>query len=240
MLHTVEIYFLLFFIYSILGWIMEVTAKLVRERKFINRGFLIGPYCPIYGYGVLLMTFFLRKYQDDIAATFIFSILICGTLEYFTSYFMEKFFHARWWDYSNKKFNINGRVCLETLIPFGTIGCLIIYITNPIILNILDKLPNLAVHIISALLFVGYISDNIISCKIILNLKEVSVAVKDNTEEISQKVKNIISNKSLFHRRLVKAFPNIKTKVDLKEWLTKREAKMDALKEKINKKYVEK
>lgn len=240
MIHTVEIYFLLFLAYAILGWIMEVVLKLITEKKFINRGFLIGPYCPIYGYGVLLITLLLKKYQEDIFATFIFSIIICGILEYFTSYFMEKIFHARWWDYSNKKFNINGRICLETLIPFGIMGCLIIYVTNPIILNTLNRPPNLLVHIISAFLFICYIVDNIISCKIIFNLKEISVSLKDNTEEISQKVKNIISKKSLLHRRLVEAFPNIKAKVNLKEWLTKREEKIDELKNKINKKYIEK
>lgn len=233
MIHTVEIYFLLFFTYSVLGWIMEVTLKLITERKFINRGFLIGPYCPIYGYGVLLITLLLKKYQDDVIATFIFSILICGLLEYFTSYFMEKFFHARWWDYSKKRFNINGRICLETLIPFGIMGCLIIYITNPIILSALNKIPELALHIVSIILFICYIADNIISGKIISNLKEVSTNLRDNTEEISQKVKNIISKKSVLHRRLVKAFPLIKSKVNLKEWLTKQEEKISELKNKI-------
>ena len=212
MLKSIEIYFLLFFTYAVLGWIMEVILKLISEKKFINRGFLIGPYCPIYGYGVLLITILLRKYQDDIVATFMFSILICGLLEYFTSYFMEKIFHARWWDYSQRKFNINGRICLDTLIPFGIMSCLIIYITNPIILNLLNRLPDLVVHIVSILLFICYIVDNIVSGKIILNLKEMSVNVKDNTEEISQKVKNIISKKSALHRRLVKAFPDLKNK----------------------------
>ena len=167
MIRNIEIYFLLFFIYSILGWTMEVIRVLIHERKFVNRGFLIGPYCPIYGYGVLLLTFLLKKYQEDIVATFIFSILICGLLEYFTSYFMEKIFHARWWDYSKRKFNINGRICLETLIPFGIMGCAILYITNPVILNLLNKIPDLILHIVSVILFILYIIDNIVSGKII-------------------------------------------------------------------------
>lgn len=234
MLHTIEIYFLLFFTYAILGWIMEVVLKLITEREFINRGFLIGPYCPIYGYGVLLITFLLRRYQNDILATFIFSILICGILEYFTSYFMEKIFHARWWDYSNKKFNINGRICLETLVPFGILGCSIVYVTNPAILNIINSIPDLLLHIISSILLVCYIADNIISFKIIFNLREISLDLKDNTKEISEKVKRIISNKSLLHRRLIKAFPKIKSKVNLKEWITERENKIKELKKKIN------
>lgn len=229
MIHTVEIYFLLFFAYAILGWIMEVVLKLISQKKFINRGFLIGPYCPIYGYGVLLITFLLRKYQNDFWATFIFSIFICGVLEYITSYLLEKIFHARWWDYSNKKFNINGRICLETLIPFGIMGCLIIYVTNPIIIDFLNKLPSLLIHITSIALFMCYIVDNVISCRIIFNLREISTNLMDNTEEISKKVKNIITKKSILHRRLIEAFPNLKAKVNLKEWLTKKEEKIKKL-----------
>lgn len=233
MLRTIELYFLLFFTYSVLGWIMEVIKTLIDNKKFVNRGFLIGPYCPIYGYGVILLTILLKKYQSDIPATFIFSILICGTLEYFTSYFMEKIFHARWWDYTNRKFNINGRICLETLLPFGIMGCLILYIVNPAFLGVYSKIPNIALHIICGILFIVYIVDNIISGKIVLNLKEISLNVKDNTEEISKKVREIISKKSILHRRLVEAFPNIKQKVDLKEWLSKKEEKINALKNKI-------
>lgn len=206
---------------------MEVTRILIHNKKFVNRGFLVGPYCPIYGYGALAMTFLLRKYQNDILATFIFSILICGVLEYFTSYFMEKIFHARWWDYTNRKFNINGRICLDNLIAFGILGCIILYITNPVILSLLSKIPNMLLHILSGVLFVVYIADNIISSKIILNLKEISVNVKDNTEEISQKVKNIISKKSALHRRVVNAFPDIRTKVNLKNWLTEKRHEKD-------------
>lgn len=230
MLKTIEIYFLLFLTYSIIGWIMEVTLKLIHDKKFINRGFLIGPYCPIYGFGVLLLTILLKKYQDDFVATFIFSILICGTLEYFTSYFMEKIFHARWWDYSQRKFNINGRICLETLIPFGIMGCSIIYLTNPILLETLNRLPVTLVHIISIILFIGFTTDAIASFKIIANLKEISLNLKDNTEEISNRVRKIITSKSKLHRRLVKAYPAIKTKVNLKDWITKGEEK---IKEKI-------
>ena len=215
MLRTIELYFLLFFTYSVLGWIMEVTKTLIDKKKFVNRGFLIGPYCPIYGYGVILLTILLKKYQSDIPATFIFSILICGTLEYFTSYFMEKIFHARWWDYSKRKFNINGRICLETLLPFGIMGCLILYIVNPAFLNIYEKMSNIALHIICGILLAVYITDNIISGKIISNLKE---------------VKKIITQKSGLHRRLVEAFPNIKAKVNLKDWITKGEEKINELK----------
>ena len=119
----IRVAFILFMFYSIFGWVLEVLGKLIECKRFINRGFLIGPYCPIYGVGAILITALLGKYQDDIIALFIMAIVLCGTLEYLTSYVMEKVFHARWWDYSQRKFNINGRVCLYTIIPFAKELC---------------------------------------------------------------------------------------------------------------------
>ena len=120
--YTFQIYFLLFISYSILGWLMEVTVKYFQFRRFINRGFLIGPYCPIYGWGAILITLLLKKYIDDPIALFALGMMLCAILEYFASYLLEKTFKARWWDYSNQKFNINGRICLKTMIVFGLLG----------------------------------------------------------------------------------------------------------------------
>ena len=141
--YDIRMYFLLFMIYAILGWLMEVTCKLIQYKRFINRGFLIGPYCPIYGYGALLITILLHKYTNDPIVLFIMAIVVCGTLEYLTSYFMEKIYKARWWDYSQKKFNINGRVCLGTIVPFGLLGLLIMYVLNPFFLGKIGKLSEL-------------------------------------------------------------------------------------------------
>ena len=217
----IKIYILIFFIYAIAGWIMETVSISIRNKKFVNRGFLIGPVCPIYGYGVVLVSILLKKYQDDIIATFCMSIIICGLLEYFTSYFMEKIFNARWWDYSQKKFNINGRICLENLVLFGIASCFIIYITNPFIVSKIELIPSNMQTTIIVMLLLIHIVDNIVSYKIILNLKQVSNEIKDNTLEISEKVRHIIHSKSIFHRRLVNAFPNIKEKVDFRKWTLK-------------------
>ena len=218
MIREIEQYIALFFIYSIAGWIMETVQLSIREKKFINRGFLIGPYCPIYGSGVVLITILLQKYYDDIPATFFLSILICGTLEYVTSYFMEKIFKARWWDYSARKFNINGRICLETLVPFGIAGTVITIWINPFLLKYINIVPNLAMHIILGIISILFISDSIVSFKIIFNLKEMSKEFKDNTDEISNKVKRIIRKKMVLYRRLVRAFPRIKENVFYSKW----------------------
>lgn len=210
-LHTIEIYFLLFITYAFFGWLMEVICKLIQEKRFINRGFLIGPYCPIYGWGALAITILLKKYLDDPIALFFMSVIICSVIEYLTSYILEKKYHARWWDYSNKKYNINGRICLETLIPFGLLGMIISYFTNPIFFGWYSSFSDIGLHIISGLLLLIFITDNIISSRIVAAIKAEGInATKDNTEEITQFVKQKLREKSMFHRRLVNAFPNMK------------------------------
>lgn len=227
MLKEVQIYFLLFFMYAVFGWIMEVLNTFRVEKKFINRGFLIGPYCPIYGLGVILITFLLKKYQNDIVVTFIFSILICAILEYITSYILEKIFHARWWDYSNRKFNINGRICLENLLIFGILGCFIIYISNPFLINMLNKLSPIALNIISIVLLIGITTDIIVSSNVIINLRDVHKTLnKDYTEEISKKVKKIIQSKFTLQKRLLKAFPNIRNTINFEELIEKLKRKL--------------
>ncbi len=210
-LHTIEIYFLLFITYAFFGWLMEVICKLIQEKRFINRGFLIGPYCPIYGWGALAITILLKKYLDDPIALFFMSVIICSVIEYLTSYILEKKYHARWWDYSNKKYNINGRICLETLIPFGLLGMIISYFTNPVFFNWYSSLSDIGLHIISGLLLLIFITDNIISSRIVAAIKAEGIkATKDNTEEITQFVTQKLREKSMLHRRLVNAFPNMK------------------------------
>ena len=225
MLHTIEIYFLLFISYAFLGWCMEVTCKFIQHKKFINRGFLIGPYCPIYGWGALAITILLKRYMEDPLVLFVMSTLICSIIEYLTSYFMEKKYHARWWDYSNKKFNINGRICLETLIPFGILGVAIMYGTNPILFKLYNQIPQLVINILTAILFIGFIVDNIISSNIISSINvEGNKLIKDNTEEITEKIKQVLRQKSWLHRRLINAYPGLK---NIKVKIKKVEQKID-------------
>lgn len=189
MIYNLEIYFMMFIFYSVAGWLMEVTLGLIEKHKFVNRGFLIGPYCPIYGVGVVSVSLLLSKISNNIILLFLLSTLICGTLEYLTSYLMEKIFHARWWDYTRRKFNINGRICLETLIPFGVISVLVICFVNPWLLNILYQIPNNTLNILVIVLMLVYLIDSFISFTIIVRFKNLSKKEKDNTEEIAKKVR---------------------------------------------------
>lgn len=189
MIENIENYILIFFTYAFAGWVMESIGGIFKVKKFVNRGFMIGPYCPVYGIGVVFTNLLLKKYINDIPVLFFLSILICGTLEYFTSYMMEKLFNARWWDYKNQKFNINGRVCLETLLPFGIAATIILCKINPFLVNLYSELPRIVIHIITGTLIIGFIIDFIISFRIILSFKGEIYSNKDNTEEISEKVK---------------------------------------------------
>ena len=232
MLHTIEIYFLLFLTYAFLGWCMEVTCKLIQFKRFINRGFLVGPYCPIYGWGALAITLLLQRYTNDIIVLFVMAVIVCSFIEYFTSYFMEKKYHARWWDYSNKKFNINGRICLDTMIPFGILGVFIMYVSNPFFIDIYNNIPDIWLHIIAGILFTLYIIDNIVSSRIISSIHVEEEKIADNTEEITNeiatKIKQLLKQKSWLHRRLVNAYPNFRfEKLELiKERLEKRKQKI--------------
>ena len=200
-------YFLLFMIYSFFGWVMEMIVCSIYDKKVVNRGFLIGPYCPIYGCGCILIISLLFKYRSDPITLVIMAILICGLLEYFTSYIMEKLFKARWWDYSNKRFNINGRICLETLVAFGGLALLLTYIINPFFVGIIDGFSNVLLIVLAMILLVIFIVDMSISLKVISGFKKVARSVnKDNTEEITKKVKELLLERNWLYKRLVGAF----------------------------------
>ena len=242
MFNTIKIYFLLFLIYSFLGWCMEVCVSLVERKKFVNRGFLLGPYCPIYGSGAILITLLLNVFKDKPVLLFFMAILVCGILEYLTSFFMEKIFRLIWWDYSKKKFNINGRVCLDTIIPFGILGMIIMYITNPFLLEKINILPSNVLSIIFYIMLVIYVIDNIISLTTILGIRSTTTKVnrenrEDNTEEITKKVREILLGKSFVKRRLINAYPKLQAiKIKVKEKIEQTKEEIGKQKEILDKK----
>ena len=209
-MHSFLFYFIVFIIYSFLGWLLEVIYGLITRKKFINCGFLIGPICPIYGFSAIFIIIYLVKYKNDPAAVFILGAFICTLIEYITSYLMEKLFKVRWWDYSNYKFNINGRVCLYFSFIFGIGAILTVCFINPIIINLVNLIPNIWMLIISIILLILFLSDVITSFNIINKVKLTAQNVsKDYTEEINKKVNSIFQNK-IFQARLLHAFPKLK------------------------------
>ena len=172
----------------------------------------MGPICPVYGLGAVAITGALFKYSDDYFVVFGLSAILCGVLEYFTSYAMEKIFHARWWDYSNFKYNINGRICADTLILFGFAGIGILKLVNPLFdYLIFDNISGSLLDVLCIIFGITLIADIVFSFIIINKIKNISdIALserRDSTEDISKKVREIIMEKSLPYRRILEAFP---------------------------------
>ena len=204
---------LLFFAYAFLGWCIEVTLKYFQFHRFINRGFLTGPWLPIYGSGAVLITVAIKglaPLESSIGTTFAVSFLLCGFLEYMTSFVLEKRFHARWWDYSQKPMNLHGRVWIGNLILFGLGGVVIVDLVNPLLL-LLSRHMSLTVREILALcLSAVFLADYVISHFVLKLVKRgVESSEADNTEAISKEVRLLLSNRSVFYRRFAEAYPEV-------------------------------
>ena len=224
---TFLLYFYIFFIYSIIGWVLESLYVSLQQKKIVNRGFLIGPYCPIYGFGALGMILYLEQYKDNVITVFLLAIFICSILEYMTSYLMEKIFKARWWDYSDKKFNLNGRICGQNALLFGIGGVIIVYFAHPILNDILLSLDKKVLLIISIISLIIYLTDTIVSLNIINKLKYTITSIdtkKDSSQEFSKLVREtLLKGNKILQGRLFSAFPNIDLKalLDIKSFLKK-------------------
>lgn len=190
----VKKYFLLFVMYSMVGWVMEILLTIVCLKKFVNRGVLIGPYLPIYGVGCLLIILLVERFKDRPLLLVISSMLICSSLEYATSFLLETLFNTRWWDYSNSFMNLNGRICLSTTVLFGILGALIVYVINPVFMNVIDKMPvgmiNVLFYFFASIMILDA-ATSFTSVSLIRNSFDGNV--KDTTEEVSKNVLRFIS-----------------------------------------------
>lgn len=203
----------LFFIYSVAGWVTEVFLKFLEYKRFINRGFLIGPYCPIYGAGAVLITVggkLLSPVDRTWAMSFLIAFVLCGLLEYLTSYILEKYFHARWWDYTERPMNLHGRVWIGNLILFGIGGVFILEDFNPRLLALAHRLePRLFAAILIAVSIL-FVADAVMSYFIMNLLKQgVEKSRADKSEEIAAEVRYLLENRSVFHKRIMDAYPEL-------------------------------
>lgn len=157
-LAAVEKTFLWFLLYSFVGWVWETGLNIVMKKRFVDRGILNGPICPIYGFGAALAIFVLHD-EHSLIAVFLSSGVLACTLEYLTSWGIEKLFHMRLWDYSNKPFNINGRVYLNGFLFFAA-GCTVVKEwVQPAVMRVLDRFDPLWLNIVSITLFVVLMAD---------------------------------------------------------------------------------
>ena len=156
----------LFFLFAIIGWIWEVVLHIIVDGEFVNRGVLQGPWLPIYGYGGILILTVLNKFRAKPLRQFIATIVLCGTIEYFTSVYLEIVYDGqRWWDYSGYFLNLHGRICAEGLLVFGLGGIAIVYIVAPLLDNIIKKIDHKKLVTICCILVILFITDNIYSRK---------------------------------------------------------------------------
>lgn len=167
----VEKIFLWLMIYSFFGWVYESILCSITSGSLVNRGFLNGPVCPVYGFGalVVILAFW---WEPDIRVWNLFfsSMVLTCTLEYLTSWAMEKLFHARWWDYSQYRFNINGRVCLLGAVAFGAFSVLLIKVVHPRVSAFVDGFSPAAITAASAALFLTGAADCMVTVRHILAL----------------------------------------------------------------------
>ena len=221
--------FIRFIIYSFLGWLWEEIICSIQARKLVSRGFMSGPYCPIYGFGALIFLILSHFTTRPVELFFLGGLLAC-TLEYITSYAMEKLFKARWWDYSNRFLNINGRVCLIGFIVFGLFAVAFPYI-HALTTKLTQTIPSFIILIAALLLAVAMLSDLITTVLSVLKLNNALA----NYEKALQKHKLVqIIERSRKHfelqigemrkhnqkvlsfhqRRLIKSFPNLKSRYE--------------------------
>ena len=233
-----------FFLYSFLGWAMESLYISVLQRKVINTGFLHGPFCPIYGFGAVVLYVLLSPLKGNVLAIFCTAFFVLSLWEYFVGFLLEKLFKTKYWDYSKNRFNINGRVCLLNSIYWGLLSIFFIEIWNPIVEIQIQKIPQYILLYIDTVLIIYIMADMVSSSVRIINLpkrieriKSLRIKLKEKLEELKkattekQKValQNVIDeiklkqkiNKMKVERqvsKLKRAFPTIQSEV-IKDYL---------------------
>lgn len=220
---------LLFFVISVLGWCMEVVLKYQEFHRFINRGFLIGPYLPIYGSGVVFITLVcdvVSKYDDSWEAVFLASFVICGLWEYFISWALEKRYQARWWDYSRRPMNLNGRVWIGNLILFGIGGLLVQEFLSPFFKSVIGRVP-LTVQLVLSGLVIAVMGTDFVFSQFIMSVIRTGIrsSQADNTEDISKEIRALVADRSALYSRVLEAYPDVVYRTE------KIRARMDSVKE---------
>lgn len=206
MLNVWETWFLYLVIYSFIGWAYESTVCSVAERKLVNRGFLNGPVCPIYGVGAVAVIALLNPLKDNILALFFSSATLTTTLEYVTSWLMETLLHARWWDYSNRFLNLHGRVCLKGFVVFGALSVLMLRFVHPLVEGLVTHLPAPALHPICLTLLIILLADIFVTLKAVLHLPE---RLRQLKLALDARLPDIHWPDGFQLKRLMNAFPHL-------------------------------
>lgn len=210
---TYNIYQLLwiFFIYSFIGWCGEVVLAAVNRHKFVNRGFVSCPLCPVYGAGAVAVSVFLPELEEQLFFLFLGGMIVTAFVEYLTGRLLELIFHKKWWDYSEQKFQLDGYVCLKNSVIWGICSVLVIRIFNPLLCRGLELLPMLLGEVLLWVLGVLLAIDFIGSGIAVLGLKKQGriSQITEGLHRTSKILENALTER--IQRRMVKAFPNIES-----------------------------
>lgn len=161
-----------FIIYAFFGWSLEVVYQAVEQGKFINRGFLNGPYCPIYGFGVIIVVGILEPIKNNLIVLYLGSVILTSLLELFTGFILEKIFNMKWWDYSQEKFNLHGYICLKFSLLWGVACLIVVRLIHPLITVFVSHIPRTLGIIIISVIMLGFVSDMIFTVLAIINFKK--------------------------------------------------------------------
>ncbi|WP_303803818.1 putative ABC transporter permease [Ruminococcus flavefaciens] len=173
-----------FVIYAFLGWCLEVVYQAVEHGKFINRGFLNGPYCPIYGFGVILVCYSLEPIKENIVVLYVGSVLLTTFLELITGFLLEKVFAQKWWDYTRERFNLKGYICLKFSLLWG-VACLVtVRLIHPLTVKFVNDIPHTLGIILLSLILSGFLSDTIITVFAIIHIKRRLVILEGISSEM--------------------------------------------------------
>jgi len=199
-----EIYtlFIYYIIYSFIGWVLESLYKSILQKKLVNSGFLAGPFCHIYGYGALIMYLSLKDVTSNIFILFIYGMVALSVFEYIVGLFLELVFKTKYWDYSNNKFNIDGRVCLLNSFYWGILGIIFMKFIHPGVEALVDKIPDLYVYIIVGVGFFYFVIDTITSTVKVININSRLTELEKITNQIKERIEAL-------NARNLKQFENI-------------------------------
>jgi uncharacterized membrane protein len=186
-----------FFIYAFLGWCTEIVYAAAETGKFVNRGFLNGPACPIYGVGVLVVLYLLYPVKDNILYMFLGSILITSAIEFIGGFALEKVFHQKWWDYSDKPLNIGGYICPTFSLAWGLACLVVVDRIHPLIMSLVNWMPQTVSKILLAIVASLFIVDLIATVRVILKLNkkleiidDISLKIRETSDNIGENLAN--------------------------------------------------
>jgi uncharacterized membrane protein len=219
---SVFTFFYYFTIYSFMGWCLETVYATINKKEFVNRGFLHGPFCPIYGFGCLAIIVLLKPIQSNYFLLFLGSIFLTSTIEYITGYILETAFNSTWWDYSDKRYNLNGKICLSFSIMWGFVSIMILKVVHPYIVSMVILIPIKLGIIVFNITLLYFLVDFITTVITIFKLRSLLAQLNATYLELAGKLSDLKLN--------------IENTKDITELKIKLEQLIESAEMKINKK----